>query len=395
MIFSNPARKIEKAHEQAVELYQQGNYPKVITILEKIEPEARKLREDQRQLLVMVLNTLAGAYSAVGNSRKAADVNYEAYTLAKDFMDESDYDYCGMVRNAARLCHLTDQNERAENLYEEALRLADKSVGPDSPEKAMVWIVRGEVEWEKGNAEAAKTLISQALKHILKDEYGDGLFNSTNAILQILDQQEEYTWGKEVCEKVLERFEKIYLLPYEPLMQGEAWVLNYGLARTAVLRKDYQEHRVEPNIMLKTRKLLTHFCMNAGDYDTAIENFEKMEAQINRTMKMKEAVAEESGKDTNIRAMLRADFEVDQNQPGHMGVFHIPRGDFYGSYGAALHFKAQSEGNMDIFKQALEKYETAERILSEEEEEDAEETRNILTANIEEVKNDMANITNR
>jgi len=362
------AEKYIKLMEQAIELFYQNEFQKLISLVEPEITSARlELRGEERMILVSLYNTLSGAYAALNQAQSAYDASLESLKFAKENMEEKDPDFGGVIRNTARLAQLSGKTEEAEEFYAEAIRVAEVAGGPFSPDISNVYLIRADVEQELGNAEKSGEFLQKAIEHMLKDEFGDGLAHSLQQIVGMLFQSQNFDLAIKVCEQGLDRMKEIYAQSAEPLQEDPGWVMNYGIARAVALREDYSGG-LEPNVMVGLRNHLAQLYTNAQRHEDALAHCRIIEEQIEKVESLPKTTPEEAEKQEVMpRELLRADYELEQMEEGvALGQFHINRASFFTHYGSTLHQLGTKNENQELLSEAKDKYQNAKQFLSEE-----------------------------
>ena len=121
----------------AVKAYQQADYAEAEKLLLAALKEAEKFGEQDPRLATN-LNNLAGLYYAQGNYAQAEPLYQRALAIWEKALGPEHPDVATSLSNLAALYDAQGKFTEAEPLYQRALAIREKALGPEHPQVAMV-----------------------------------------------------------------------------------------------------------------------------------------------------------------------------------------------------------------------------------------------------------------
>ncbi len=148
----------------AVTYADQGNYGLVEPLYKRALEIYRKHPGDRGGALLTALNNLARLYA--GNRRQALDLLDEGMQIAAHLRPEDDLDLAMLLNTRAALYSSWGRYLEAEPLYQRALRMTEKILGPEHPDVATALENLGFLYWAEGAHVKAGPLLDQALLNL-------------------------------------------------------------------------------------------------------------------------------------------------------------------------------------------------------------------------------------
>lgn len=401
-------KKWESLHEDASQFYFKGDFAAAEDVLKNCLDMAERMGDRGRMQAGMTLNTLAGVYRAQDRIDDAVETNLKSWDILRAELEETDYNLAGTAWNVAQLMGKAKRVEEAVQFMELALGLMDKSIGAEHPQKARVLMSMAEcLEEGGGGAEVVEGCLARAFALAFNDKEGDLLAQSSVVYARNRHKAGRNQEAREILEKALAKLHEVYSLPTDPDTMNPAWIFNFPLVRSVMLRKGYQQEGLDPVPMAQVRYGLGRVLTKMGEHAAGLEQLARIEEQM-RKAELRAAEAEEpdegdaeeedeefeelrglesAGEEGKAEAP-EADKDEEHAEEEEEQKFWLDRAQYYCTYGAALCGIAKQTKDRALLDQAQEKYRLALDFLSESH--DPEKVRKELETNMEELKAEAA-----
>jgi len=151
----------------------------------------------------LLLNNLGRVYNFLGEYEKAELLYEKALKIREELLGEKHSDTARSYNNLANVYHLKGEYEKAELLYEKALKISEEVLGEKHPDTASSYNNLASLYDSKGEYEKAEPLFEKALKireEVLGEKHPDTATSYGNLGLLYRD--------KKLCRKAKEFLEK-------------------------------------------------------------------------------------------------------------------------------------------------------------------------------------------
>jgi CHAT domain-containing protein/Tfp pilus assembly protein PilF len=125
-------QKATELMEEAVRLYQNGQYTEAIPYAEKSQVISEKTMGHEHPGIANGLNILATIYQAMGNYDKAEPLLKRSLAIKEKILGQDDPSTANSLSNLAALYYAMGAYENAETLYRRALAIYEKVLGPEN-----------------------------------------------------------------------------------------------------------------------------------------------------------------------------------------------------------------------------------------------------------------------
>jgi predicted ATP-binding protein involved in virulence/Tfp pilus assembly protein PilF len=162
--------------------------------------------KEKNEDYVLLLNNLAQLYSLIGEDEKAEPLYIDALKLRKKLFGEEHLDTVISYDNLGELYYSMESYEKAEELYQKALKLRKKLFGEEHLETTISYDNLGELYYSMESYEKAEEFYQKALKireNFLGKEHLDTATNYNNLAF-IYVSMKEYKQAKPLYKKALE-----------------------------------------------------------------------------------------------------------------------------------------------------------------------------------------------
>ena len=135
--FSDNLDDAKQAVDQAVALFQQGQYQEALPLAEKARALLEKEFGPNHEATASALTLLAHIHDALGDYPKAEPLYQKALDIYKAISGPESLPAAAAMNNLGTLYYHQGRYDLADPLYREALRIREKALGPEHPDVAV------------------------------------------------------------------------------------------------------------------------------------------------------------------------------------------------------------------------------------------------------------------
>ena len=201
----------KRLHQQAEELYNQGQYAAAIPLAERALAIREKLLGQEHPDVAESLNNLAVLYREQGNYAQAEPLFQRALAIREKAFGQEHPDFAESLNNLGELYRLQGNYTQAEPLFQRALAIREKVLGQQHPDFAESLHNLAVLYWLQGNYAQAELLSQRALairEKAFGQEHRDVAESFTTlAVLYLV--QGNYAQAEPLSQRALAILEKV------------------------------------------------------------------------------------------------------------------------------------------------------------------------------------------
>ena len=132
-----PQEEAQRLNQQAVQLYQAGQYQKALPLVQRALEINEKALGPEHPDLAVSLNNLAGLYQAMGAYDKALPLYQRALAIREKALGPEAPATAASLNNLGALYWAMSAYDKALPLYQRALAIREKTLGPEHPDTSV------------------------------------------------------------------------------------------------------------------------------------------------------------------------------------------------------------------------------------------------------------------
>jgi CHAT domain-containing protein/F0F1-type ATP synthase beta subunit len=201
----------ERLSEQAVQLYQQGQYAAAIPLAERALAIREKVLGEEHSLVATSLNNLALLYQAQGNYSQAEPLYQRSLAIYEKVLGKEHSLVATSLNNLALLYQAQGNYSQAEPLYQRSLAIYEKVLGKEHPDVATSLNNLALLYRAQGNYSQAEPLYQRSLairEKVLGKEHPQ-VADSLNNLAELYQAQGNYSQAEPLYQRSLAISEKV------------------------------------------------------------------------------------------------------------------------------------------------------------------------------------------
>jgi tetratricopeptide (TPR) repeat protein len=200
-----------KLNQQALQLYNQGQYAAAIPLVERALAIREKVLGLEHPDVATSLNNLAALYQNMGNYQKAEPLYQRSLAISEKVLGLEHPNVARSLNNLALLYHHMGNYQKAEPLHQRSLAIREKVLGLEHPNVATSLNNLAELYRDMGNYQKAEPLYQRSLaisEKVLGLEHPD-VARSLNNLAELYRDMGNYQKAEPLYQRSLAISEKV------------------------------------------------------------------------------------------------------------------------------------------------------------------------------------------
>jgi CHAT domain-containing protein/lipopolysaccharide biosynthesis regulator YciM len=201
----------KRLNQQAVQLYNQGQYAAAIPLAERALAIRQQALELEHRDVATSLNNLAALYQKMGNYQKAELLLQRSLAIREKVLGQEHPDVAQSLNNLAALYQKMGNYQKAEPLYQRSLAIGEKVLGQEHPDVAASLNNLAALYRDMGDYQRAEPLLQRSLairEKALGLEHPD-VATSLNSLAELYRKMGNYQKAEPLYQRSLAIGEKV------------------------------------------------------------------------------------------------------------------------------------------------------------------------------------------